>query len=108
MFAPAVDAWMSGPRPRQRRGVPGARPSTTGRPPSRAVKALSVLDAGCGQGTQAVELARLAHHVVDVDLAETLLDAAGSAATDEPGEVRQRLNSSWSVIFWPWQPCGLE
>ena len=35
MFAPAVDAWMSGPRPRQRRGVPGARPSTTGRPPSR-------------------------------------------------------------------------
>ncbi len=72
------------------------------------VKALSVLDAGCGQGTQAVELARLAHHVVDVDLAETLLDAAGSAATDEPGEVRQRLNSSWSVIFWPWQPCGLE
>jgi S-adenosylmethionine-dependent methyltransferase len=53
---------------------------------------LRVLDAGCGQGTQAIALARLGHQVVGIDLSDALLEAARSAAADEPGEVRQRLS----------------
>ena len=52
---------------------------------------LQVLDAGCGQGTQAIELARSGHHVVGLDLSDRLLDAARSAAAHEPDEVRRRL-----------------
>ena len=53
---------------------------------------LRVLDAGCGQATQAIALARLGHHVVGVDLSDALLAAARSAAAVEPDEVRQRLS----------------
>jgi S-adenosylmethionine-dependent methyltransferase len=52
---------------------------------------LEVLDAGCGQGTQALALARLGHHVVGVDLSEELLELARQAASTEPSEVRSRL-----------------
>jgi S-adenosylmethionine-dependent methyltransferase len=52
---------------------------------------LRVLDAGCGQATQAIALARLGHDVVGVDLSDALLAAARSAAALEPDEVRQRL-----------------
>ncbi len=52
---------------------------------------LRVLDAGCGQGTQAIRLARLGHQVLGVDLSEELLGDARRATAVEPREVRARL-----------------
>jgi S-adenosylmethionine-dependent methyltransferase len=52
---------------------------------------LRVLDAGCGQGTQALALARLGHEVVGLDLSEELLESARQAVAREPEEVRQRV-----------------
>ncbi|MGH9091813.1 MAG: class I SAM-dependent methyltransferase [Acidimicrobiales bacterium] len=52
---------------------------------------IRVLDAGCGQGTQAIALARLGHEVVGLDRSEELLGEARRAAATEPAEVRQRL-----------------
>ncbi len=52
---------------------------------------LRVLDAGCGQGTQAIALARLGHEVVGIDLSDVLLGEARRAAADETGDVRRRL-----------------
>lgn len=52
---------------------------------------LRVLDAGCGQGTQAVALGRLGHEVVGLDVSNQLLDEAQRAAAQEPPEVRRRL-----------------
>jgi SAM-dependent methyltransferase len=57
-----------------------------------APPSLHVLDVGCGQGTQAIGLARLGHRVVGLDLSERLLDAARAAAGAQPGEVRDRLD----------------
>jgi S-adenosylmethionine-dependent methyltransferase len=50
-----------------------------------------VLDVGCGQGTQALRLARLGHTVVGVDLSPELLDAFRSVLAAEPEEVRRRV-----------------
>lgn len=50
-----------------------------------------VLDAGCGQGTQAIALARLGHEVTGIDLSEELLEAAATAAAAEPPGVAARL-----------------
>ncbi len=52
---------------------------------------LRVLDAGCGQGTQAIRLARRGHHVLGVDVSEELLEAAATSAAAEPPEVAARL-----------------
>lgn len=52
---------------------------------------LRVLDAGCGQGTQAIALARLGHDVVGLDLSGKLLDEARRGAAEEPASVRRRL-----------------
>lgn len=52
---------------------------------------LRVLDAGCGQGTQAIAMARLGHEVVGLDLSDALLSAARNAAASEPKAVQQRL-----------------
>ena len=52
---------------------------------------LRVLDAGCGQATQAIALARLGHDVVGIDLSDALLARARSAVAVEPDDVRQRL-----------------
>jgi S-adenosylmethionine-dependent methyltransferase len=49
---------------------------------------LRVLDVGCGQGTQAVALARLGHDVVGVDPSEELLRAAWQLVGDQPDSVR--------------------
>jgi S-adenosylmethionine-dependent methyltransferase len=59
--------------------------------PIASSRELEVLDAGCGQGTQALALARLGHHVIGVDLSEELLDLARQAAGHEPPEVLSRL-----------------
>lgn len=53
---------------------------------------LDVLDAGCGQGTQALRLARLGHRVIGVDVSDELLRDARRAAADEPAAVRERLD----------------
>lgn len=52
---------------------------------------LRVLDSGCGQGTQALRLARLGHTVLGVDVSDRLLDDAREAASRESPEVRARL-----------------
>jgi 2-polyprenyl-3-methyl-5-hydroxy-6-metoxy-1,4-benzoquinol methylase len=52
---------------------------------------LRALDAGCGQGTQALRLARAGWHVVGLDLADELLDLARTSLAGEPEEVRSRV-----------------
>lgn len=50
-----------------------------------------VLDVGCGQGTQAIRLARIGYRVVGWDPAETLLADASAALWAEPVEVQERV-----------------
>lgn len=52
-----------------------------------------VLDVGCGQGTQAIRLARQGHQVTGVDPSVELLERARASTEAEPREVRERL--SW-------------
>lgn len=56
-----------------------------------------VLDAGCGQGTQAIRLARAGHEVVGLDVSDELLDRFRDALAAEPEEVRRRV----SVVTGP-------
>lgn len=60
--------------------------------PTAAGETLTVLDAGCGQGTQALALARLGHYVVGVDRSEEMLRAARAAAEEESVDVQGRLH----------------
>ncbi|MGH3273160.1 MAG: class I SAM-dependent methyltransferase [Streptosporangiaceae bacterium] len=50
-----------------------------------------ILDAGCGQGTQVLRLARLGHHVTGLDSSHALLADLDTALTAEPPEVRDRV-----------------
>lgn len=59
--------------------------------PPVTAPAPAVLDVGCGQGTQAIMLARRGYEVTGVDISEELLDTARAAASAEPEEVRGRL-----------------
>ena len=52
---------------------------------------LRVLDVGCGQGTQAVRLARAGHQVTGLDISEDLLARFAADLVDEPDEVRARV-----------------
>src|SRR6187402_624976 len=54
-------------------------------------RALRVLDAGCGQGTQAVRLARLGHRVDGVDPDQRMLDAFADALADEDRSTQERV-----------------
>jgi SAM-dependent methyltransferase len=56
-----------------------------GQPPRR------VLDIGCGQGTQALLLARRGHAVTGLDASARLLDDFRAALAAEPAEVRGRV-----------------
>jgi S-adenosylmethionine-dependent methyltransferase len=51
---------------------------------------LSVLDVGCGQGTQLVELVRRGYSVTGVDVSAELLRVAESGLSKEPLEVRSK------------------
>ncbi len=53
---------------------------------------LRVLDVGCGQGTQAVALARAGHTVVGLDVSDELLDQARQAASAQGSDVAHRLS----------------
>jgi SAM-dependent methyltransferase len=50
-----------------------------------------VLDIGCGQGTQALRLARLGHQVTGLDASALLLGDFAAALRGEPPEVRERV-----------------
>ncbi|KOV71723.1 methyltransferase [Streptomyces sp. NRRL WC-3723] len=52
---------------------------------------LRVLDVGMGQGTQAVRLARLGHHVTGVEQDATMIAAARDAVAREPEGIRERV-----------------
>ena len=51
----------------------------------------SILDAGCGQGTLVIELARLGHRVVGLDQSTEILGLAETALATEEKTVRQRM-----------------
>jgi S-adenosylmethionine-dependent methyltransferase len=51
-----------------------------------------VLDVGCGQGTQALHLARAGHQVTGLDLSEELLARFRSTLEAEPAEVANRIS----------------
>ncbi|MHB8295919.1 MAG: methyltransferase domain-containing protein [Acidimicrobiales bacterium] len=53
---------------------------------------LEVFDIGCGQGTQAVALARAGHVVVGLDVSRELLEEARSLSQAQPADVRGRLH----------------
>nr|WP_229699035.1 class I SAM-dependent methyltransferase [Wenjunlia tyrosinilytica] len=53
--------------------------------------ALRVLDAGCGQGTQALRLARQGHEVTGMDPDPAMLDTVASALSAERPEVQDRM-----------------
>ena len=59
--------------------------------PPATTAAQAVLEVGCGQGTQAIVLARRGYQVTRVDVSEELLQVARTATSAEPGEVRGRL-----------------
>lgn len=52
---------------------------------------LRVLDVGCGQGTQALRLARRGHLVTGLDPSAEMLAAFGDELTAEPAEVQARV-----------------
>lgn len=56
--------------------------------PARSVR---VLDVGCGQGTQAVRLARLGHQVTGVDNSPSMLADTAEMLAGESGSVRERV-----------------
>jgi S-adenosylmethionine-dependent methyltransferase len=89
-FGPGVAAWRRGlgqVRDAVRQELV-ARQLTAHLPPGEGV---SVLDLGCGQGTQALRLARAGYQVTGIDQSEELLAVALAAAEAEAHEVRRRL-----------------
>jgi SAM-dependent methyltransferase len=90
-FEPAVEAWLS--------GLGLVRDAVRQELVHRQLAAylsdqgsFQILDAGCGQGTQAIALARLGHNVVGLDLSDTLLNAAWEAVAAEPSAVQERMS----------------
>lgn len=90
-FEPGVEAWVA--------GLGKARDSVRQHLVQRQLAVhlggrptpLAVLDIGCGQGTQAVGLARAGHVVVGLDVSRELLEQARSMQQAEPADVRDRL-----------------
>jgi SAM-dependent methyltransferase len=90
-FDPGVEAWLAGlglVRDAVRQEL--VRRQLAAHLPS-GPSPLDVLDAGCGQGTQAIALSRIGHRVVGLDVSDPLLEVARAAASGEPDDVRRRL-----------------
>lgn len=54
-------------------------------------RGLEVLDAGCGQGTQAILLARAGHRVTGIDSSKELLAVAERSKREQREDVARRL-----------------
>ena len=59
---------------------------------TRGLARARVLDVGCGQGTQALLLARAGHEVTGLDISADLLARFESALSTEPTDVRARVH----------------
>jgi S-adenosylmethionine-dependent methyltransferase len=57
-----------------------------------------VIDCGCGQGTQALRLARRGYHVTGVDASADLLARFGRELAAEPAGVRARVRAERGLI----------
>lgn len=93
LFAPGVTAWREGlgkVRDTVRQELV-ARQLAVHLPAVPQGGRVVVLDLGCGQGSQAIRLARDGYEVTGVDLSEELLNEAITAGSAEPQKVRDRL-----------------
>ncbi|WP_344345513.1 class I SAM-dependent methyltransferase [Kitasatospora putterlickiae] len=61
-----------------------------------------VLDIGCGQGTQALRLARAGHYVTGIDSDPAALGTAQQALAEEPEAVRERIQ----LLIGDGHQCG--
>lgn len=61
-------------------------------PPPGAQRVLRVLDAGCGQGAQAIRLAAAGHQVTGLDTDPRMLDALRAELAGQPAEVIARVD----------------
>lgn len=90
-FAAGADAWLAGIGSTRDliRQTLVARQLATHLPDRGA--ALEILDAGCGQGTQAIALARRGHRVTGIDTSDVLLAEAERRRDQEIPAVQRRV-----------------
>lgn len=92
-FAPAAEAWaerLGKIRDVVRQSLVGEQLAEVSR--SLAKGGCRVLDVGCGQGTQALRLARQGHRVVGLDSSAELLAHFRASLSAEPAPVRRRVD----------------
>jgi len=100
-FAPAVERWIGhlGSARDVVRQELVTRQLAQHLPPQGKDRTVRVLDVGCGQGTQAIRLARQGYQVTGVDPSAELLAHATASTDAEPRDVRERLSWRQSDLF---------